>query len=253
MKSFNQKNYIIFAGTSTVGQDLIRKLKIFNCNVFFTSRDQSKAQKIAEEFGYKYEICPDLSDFEAVDNIFKKAKEEFESIDGVVNFSGSILLKAAHQTKYQEYLDVINKNLTTAFAITRGCGKYITNGGSVVFISSIAGSIGIANHEAIASAKSAIEGLIRSAACTYAQKNIRFNAVAPSLTQTNLSKMITENEMMLKASQAMHPLGRIGNKEDVSRACSFLLNPENDWITGQVIRLDGGFSLKAKANIKSYP
>jgi NAD(P)-dependent dehydrogenase (short-subunit alcohol dehydrogenase family) len=249
MNSFNQKNYLIFAGTSTIGQNLIKKLKSLNCNVFFTSRNKEKADEISKEFGYEYEICKDLSDFNAVEDVFKKVKDKFGSIDGVVNFSGSILLKAAHQTKYEEYIDVINKNLTTSFAITRGCGKYLNNGGSVVLISSIAGSIGIANHEAIASAKSAIEGLTRSAACTYATKNIRFNAVAPSLTKTNLSSAITENEMMLKASQSMHPLGRIGEKEDISLACEFLLNPENSWITGQIIKLDGGFSLKAKAKM----
>lgn len=246
MKAFNQKNYLIFAGTSTIAKDLIRKLKIFNCNVLFTSRNKEEATKIKEEFGYDFEICPDLSDFDSVENIFKIAKEKFGSIDGVVNFSGSILLKAAHQTKFEEYLDVIHKNLTTSFAITRGAGEYMNNGGSVVLISSVAASIGIANHEAIAAAKSAIEGLARSAACTYAAKNIRFNVVAPSLTDTNLSKMITQNEMMLQASNKMHALGKIGSAGDIGRACSFLLNPENNFITGQVIKVEGGFSLKSK-------
>lgn len=249
MKAFDQKNYLIFAGTSTIAQDLIRKLKIFNCNILFTSRDQEKAQKVADEFGIEYEICQDLTDFDEVENIFKIAKEKLGSIDGVINFSGSILLKAAHQTKFEEYLDVINKNLTTSFAITRGAAKYISSGGSVVFISSVAASIGIANHEAIAAAKGAIEALVRSAACTYAGKNIRFNAVAPSLTDTNLSKMITSNEMMLNASNKMHALGRIGNVGDISRACSFLLNPDNSWITGQVIKIEGGFSLKSKISM----
>ena len=104
MKTFDQKNYLIFAGTSTIAKDLIRKLKLFNCNVLFTSRDKQKAQEIKEEFGYDFEICSDLSDFDSVEDIFKIAKEKFGSIDGVVNFSGSILLKAAHQTKFEEYL-----------------------------------------------------------------------------------------------------------------------------------------------------
>lgn len=247
MKAFNQKNYLIFAGTSTIAKDLIRKLKIFNCNLIFTSRSEDKAKLIKEEFGYDFEICQDLSNFNQVEKIFEIAKEKLGSIDGVVNFSGSILLKAAHQTKFEEYLDIIHKNLTTSFAITRGAGKYLNNGGSVVFVSSVAASIGISNHEAIAAAKSGIEGLIRSAACTYGSKNIRFNAVAPSLTDTNLSKAITQNETMLQISSKMHILGKIGNVGDISRACSFLLNPENDWITGQIIKIEGGFSLKSKA------
>ena len=246
MKAFDQKNYLIFAGTSSIGLELIRKLKIFNCNVFFTSRNEESASKIKEEFGYDYHICDDLANFENVDNAFNVAKESLGSIDGVVNFAGSILLKAAHQTTFDDYIDVVHKNLTTSFAITRGCARHVNNGGSVVFISSIAASMGIANHEAIAAAKSGIEGLVRSAACTYSAKAIRFNAVAPSLTDTNLSKMITENEMMLSASNKMHALGRIGNVGDVARACSFLLNPDNSWITGQIIKVEGGFSLKSK-------
>ena len=249
MKSFNQKNYLIFAGTSTIAKDLIRKLKTFDSNIVFTSRDKQKAEELSNQFGYNYQICQDLSNFDEVDNIFKITKEKLGSIDGVINFSGSILLKAAHQTTSEEYFDTINKNLTTAFAITRGCGKYMNQGGSVVFISSIAASVGIANHEAIAAAKSAIEGLTRSAACTYSSKNIRFNAIAPSLTDTNLSKMITENEMMLNASNKMHALNRIGNIGDISRACSFLLNPDNNWITGQVIKIDGGFALKSRVKV----
>jgi NAD(P)-dependent dehydrogenase (short-subunit alcohol dehydrogenase family) len=249
MQSFNQKNYLIFAGTSTIGSDLIRTLKSYNSNILFTSRDQEKAQKLSQELGLDYLICKDLSNFEEVENIFKTAKEKFGQIDGVINFSGSILIKAAHQTRFEEFLDVINKNLTTSFAITRGAAKYMENGGSVVFISSIAASMGISNHEAIAAAKSGIEGLTRSAACTYASKNIRFNVVSPSLTKTNLSKMITENETMLEASNKMHSLGRIGDAGDISRACIFLLNPENNWITGQVLKVEGGFSLKSKIKV----
>ena len=246
MKSFNDKNYLIFAGTSSIAQDLIKKLKIFNSNVIFTSRNEELAYNLKQETGYDFQICRDLSDFDEVEKITQYAKEKFDKIDGMINFAGSIMLKAAHQTSYEQYMDVINKNLTTCFAITRSAGKNMTDGGSVVFISSIAASIGISNHEAIAAAKSAIEGLTRSAACTYSSKNIRFNAIAPSLTKTNLSKDLTNNEMMLKASNSMHALGKIGEFGDISRACSFLLNPDNSWITGQVIKIDGGFSLKTK-------
>ena len=249
MKSFNDKNYLVFAGTSTIAKKLIKILKDFNTNVFFTSRDEHKASLIKEEFGYKYEICDDLSNFENVQKIFHSTKNHFNKIDGIINFAGSILIKPAHQTSYDEYFDVISKNLTTNFAITKYAASYMPHGGSVVFISSIAATVGISNHEAISLAKSGIEGLVRSAACTYATQNIRFNCVSPSLTDTNLSKSITKNEMMLKISKKMHALGRIGKADDIARACSFLLNPDNNWITGQILNVDGGFSLKSKITI----
>ena len=249
MSEFKQKNYLICAGTSSIAEDLIRQLKEQGANIFFTSRSKEKADNLAKKYNLEYKICEDLADFSEVENIFKLVKEKFSQIDGVVNFSGSILIKAAHQVKDSEYDEVINKNLTTAFAVTRAAGKYMTNGGSVILMSSVAANIGIASHEAIAAAKAGIEAMVRSAACSYATKKLRFNAIAPSLTETNLSKMITGSEMMLKISNSMHALGRIGNIGDVSRACMFLLNPDNDWITGQVIRIEGGFLLKAKAHL----
>ena len=248
MKAFENKNFLIFAGTSTIAKSLIERLKIFRVNVIFTSTNQEKAEIIKNKFGYEYLIC-DATDFVQVEEVFKKAKEKLGNIDGVANFSGSILIKAAHQTSYDEYLNVVHKNLTSCFAITKAAPKYMDNGGSVLLISSIAAQMGISNHEAIAAAKGGVEALVRSAACTYAAKNIRFNAVAPSLTATNLSKNLTSNETMLKASEAMHALNRIGKAEDIARACSFLLNPDNSWITGQIITVDGGFSLKNKVKI----
>jgi 3-oxoacyl-[acyl-carrier protein] reductase len=115
-------------------------------------------------------------------------------------------------------------------------------GGSVVLISSAAAMAGFANHEAIAAAKAGIIGLTLSAAATYASSNLRFNAVAPGLTQTPLTSSITANETSRKLSEAMHPLGRLGKPEDIARTIVFLLDPLNDWITGQVFAVDGGLS-----------
>jgi NAD(P)-dependent dehydrogenase (short-subunit alcohol dehydrogenase family) len=117
-----------------------------------------------------------------------------------------------------------------------------STGGSVVLMSSCAAGIGLANHEAISAAKAGIEGLVRSAAATYASTGIRFNAVAPGLVATPMARRITENEGALKASIAMHPLGRIGNAREIAAAIAFLLAPENNWITGQTLGVDGGLS-----------
>ena len=120
-------------------------------------------------------------------------------------------------------------------------------GGSVVLVSSCAARIGLSNHEAISAAKAGIEGLVRSAAATYATSKIRFNAVAPGLVATPMSKRITDNEAALKTSVAMHPLGRIAQPEEVARAIRYLLESESDFVTGQVLAVDGGLaSLKTR-------
>ena len=181
----------------------------------------------------------DARDFDAVDAVF----QSHAGISGAVNLAGSILLKPAHQTTAQDFDETIALNLRTAFALTRAAGKHMKNtGGSVVLISSCAAGIGLANHEAIAAAKAGVEGLTRAAAATYAGAGIRFNAVAPGLVATPMARRITDNESALKASMAMHPLGRIGQPEEVAQAIAFLLGADSAWTTGQVLGVDGGLA-----------
>jgi 3-oxoacyl-[acyl-carrier protein] reductase len=222
-------HYLIIAASSGIGQATVELLRLAGHTVFTTARDNTKITPDA---------MLDATDFDAVDKIFAQVGE----LDGVVNCSGSLLLKPAHLTTKEHYQNVIDASLTTAFAAVRAAGKHMNKGGSVVLVSSAAAMAGFANHEAIAAAKAGIIGLTLSAAATYASSNIRFNAVAPGLTQTPLTASLTSNEISRKFSEAMHPLGRLGKSEDVARAIVFLLDPANDWITGQVLAVDGGLS-----------
>ena len=114
------------------------------------------------------------------------------------------------------------------------------NPGSVVFVSSAAAQHGQVNHEAIAAAKAGVQGLALSAAASYARRGLRFNCVAPGLTDTPLTARITGNDMAAKASLAMHALGRFGQPDEIAAPIEFLLDPANSWITGQVLGVDGG-------------
>jgi 3-oxoacyl-[acyl-carrier protein] reductase len=229
--------FLVIAASSGIGREVVELLRADGHEVLTTARSNAK---ISPDF------VLDWADFNAVDEVFKQAGV----IDGVVNCSGSLLLKAAHMTSQAQYDEVIAASLTTAFATVRGAGKHMTNGGSVVLISSAAAMQGLANHEAIAAAKAGIIGLAMSAASTYASSNLRFNVVAPGLTETPLTQSITGNPTSRAYSENMHALGRIGTAEEVARAICFFLNPENSWITGQTLAVDGGLSRvrpKAKA------
>ena len=221
--------FLVIAAASGIGQATVKQLKATGHQVFTTARDQSKITP---------EALLDATDFEAVERVFQQAGE----IAGVVNCSGSLLLKAAHLTSKAQYQATIDASLTTAFATVRAAGKYLRNGGSVVLVSSAAALEGLANHEAIAAAKAGIIGLTLAAAASYAGNNLRVNAVAPGLTETPLTQSLTANESARKLSEAMHALGRLGQPEDIARAIVFLLDPANSWITGQVLAVDGGLS-----------
>lgn len=222
-------HFLIISASSSIGQATIHMLKEAGHSVFTTARNTNKITPNA---------VVNATDFDAVDEVFKQAG----NIDGVVNCSGSLLLKPAHLTTKEQYQNVIDASLTTAFATVRGAGKHMNNGGSVVLVSSAAAMEGFANHEAIAAAKAGVVGLTLSAAATYAPMNLRVNAVAPGLIETPLTAALTGNETSRKFSEAMHALGRLGKPEDVARAIVFLLDPANNWITGQVLAIDGGLS-----------
>jgi NAD(P)-dependent dehydrogenase (short-subunit alcohol dehydrogenase family) len=226
-------HFLIIAASSGIGQATTRLLVDGGDTVFTTARDNTKISPDA---------ILDASDFDAVEQVFQLAEQKSGPLDGVVNCSGSLLLRAAHLNSKSQYQSVIDASLTTAFATVRAAGKYMRNGGSVVLISSAAAMQGLANHEAIAAAKAGIIGLTLSAAATYSTSNLRFNAIAPGLTETPLTAALTGNPAARTVSESMHALGRLGKPEDVARAIAFLLDPANNWITGQVLAVDGGLS-----------
>ena len=173
-----------------------------------------------------------------------RAWDELGSLNGVVNCCGSLLLKPAHLTTADEWAHTLATNLTTAFHVLRAAAARMmrNGGGSIVLMSSAVARRGMINHEAIAAAKAGVVGLAQSAAATYARYNIRVNCVAPGLPRTPLTAALTASETSLKASTALHPLGRIGEAREVASAVAWLLDPEQSWVTGQVIAVDGGLS-----------
>lgn len=239
MKASTTQRVAILAPRSTIARAVAERLVQAGGELALVGRDLSGLD--TDTAGFAAEC--DLTGFAAVEAALSEANEALGGLTGLVNCAGSLLLKPAHLTSRQDFDATLEANLATSFAAVRAAARQLSDsGGSVVLVSSAAASFGMPNHEAIAAAKGAVEALVRSAAATYATKAIRFNAVAPGLVATHLSEKLVSNETSRKVSESLHALGRAGAPEEVASAICWLLDPQQSWVTGQVIGVDGGLS-----------
>jgi NAD(P)-dependent dehydrogenase (short-subunit alcohol dehydrogenase family) len=237
------ETYLIIGAAGGVGAELSRRLVAAGHRVLLGGRTEEPLRALAADLDQPF-VVVDAKDWGQTAAAVDFAVEQFGRLDGAVNLAGSIILKSAHLTSIEEWRDTVDQNLTTAFGLVKAAAPAIrkSGGGSIVLMSSGAAAIGLPNHEAIAAVKAGVEGLMRSAAATYASAGVRVNAVAPGLTQTPLTQRVWGNERGAEASRAMHPLGRLGTPGDIASAIHWLLSHEQSWVTAQTIAVDGGLS-----------
>lgn len=234
--------YIVLGATGGIGSALCRRLAARGAHLVLGARDPVKLESLVDEIGAQ-PCALDATETEAVNRCVTQTVEQYGRLDGIANCVGSLLLKPAHLTSDAEWHATLATNLGSAFATVRAAVRpMMKTGGSIVLVSSVAARLGLANHEAIAAAKAGITGLVLSAAASYAPRGIRINGVAPGLVRTPLTARLTTSEGALKASTAMHALGRIGEPSDVASAVAWLLDAEQSWVTGHILSVDGGFS-----------
>jgi NAD(P)-dependent dehydrogenase (short-subunit alcohol dehydrogenase family) len=232
---------IVTGATGGIGRALVHRLHRRGARLVLAARGAEQLTALAEEVGALAHPV-DVTDASQVDALVAAAIRAHGTIDGVAHCVGSILLRPAHLTSDADWATTMAINLTSAFHVLRAVVKQHRGAASLAFVSTAAAQVGLPNHEAISAAKGGLEALVRTAAATYATRGVRVNAVAPGLVRTPLAARITGSETALAASIKLHPLGRVGEPEDVARAIDFLLDQENSWITGQMIAVDGGMS-----------
>jgi len=232
----------IIGATSGIGKALALRLKD-KAIVVPSARNPEGLEALAREVACARPVALDATESSQVDAAAESVLSQYGRIDAVVHCVGSILLKSAHRTSDDEWHATIRTNLDSAFYITRAATRILQRqetGGAILLFSTSAAQIGFANHEAIAAAKAGIEGLALASAASYASRKIRINVLAPGLVETPLSRAITTNATALEASRQMHPLGRIGQPDDIARMAESIL--ESPWMSGQVVVVDGGLS-----------
>lgn len=237
-------SYVILGASGDIGSHAARLIVARGHRVLLAGRNEDALKALSQELGGAPYAKLDAGLSGPVDACVAQAVEAFGRLDGLVNCVGNFALKPLHLVTDADFEHDLAVNLKSAFWATRAAVRAMNKerGGSIVLLSSVAARFGMPNHESLAAAKGGVLGLMLSAAATYAADNLRINAIAPGLIQTKLTKSITDSAPMAQASANMHPLRRLGEPEHVARMIAFLLDPANDFITGQVFGVDGGLA-----------
>ena len=234
--SLKNKTYLIAGGSKGIGSALTQQLLDADATIHVYSRSEGDLQQSER-------LVHHACDFAGED--FASA-EIPETIHGVAYCPGSINLRSFRSLKLADFQDDFEINVLGAIKFLKGCLRGLKKGAdehptSVVLFSTVAVGIGLPMHASVAVAKGALEGLTRTLAAELAP-NTRVNCLAPALTETPLAANFFSTEEKRAAMNAKYPLGRAGTPSDLANMAAFLLSPKSDWLTGQVIGVDGGMS-----------
>ncbi|MFN5346621.1 MAG: SDR family NAD(P)-dependent oxidoreductase [Bacteroidota bacterium] len=222
------KNILLIGASSAIAQKLSEDLNNDHFTIYTISRTA-----LTSTNHYTYE-----------GTITDCTLPEFDfTIDGLVYFPGTINLKPFRSIKPSDVLQEFEINALGAFRCIQYYLKNLSmaENASIVLFSSVAAQTGMPFHSSIAMSKAAIEGLTRSLAAELAPK-VRVNCIAPSLTETPLAGRLINTPEKIEQSGKRHPLQRIGNTNDIASMAAFLLSDNSSWMTGQVLKVDGGMS-----------
>jgi 3-oxoacyl-[acyl-carrier protein] reductase len=225
-----QKNILIIGASSGIGEETAKLLLESGHNVYSASRN---APNTAVTTHFTFDVSnPDFSVFETLPL----------ELHGIVYCPGTINLKPFNRLNQNDFMNDFQINVMGAIGVIQNNIARLKASGdaSVVLYSTVAVQTGMGFHASVAASKGAVEGLTRSLAAEYAASNIRFNAIAPSLTATPLAKNLLSTPEKIEASNKRHPLNRVGTSAEIAAMTSFLLSENGSWMTGQVIKMDGG-------------
>ncbi|MGB0390215.1 MAG: SDR family NAD(P)-dependent oxidoreductase [Salibacteraceae bacterium] len=225
------KSYLIIGGSSGIGRSLSQLL----------------IEDGHEVYGTYHSNLPDFNQnkFQKLDVLEGEINLGSlpDKLDGLVYCPGSINLKPFGRIKAEEFVDDYRLQVIGAIKAIQSVMPLLKkpDQSSIILFSTVAVQHGFNFHSQVSASKGAIEGLTKALSAEFAPK-VRVNAIAPSLTHTNLSAKLLSSDQKIEANAQRHPLNRIGKPKDIAEMANFLLSEKSSWITGQVIPIDGGMS-----------
>ena len=245
MKLLEGKTVLITGGSRGIGKGIVKVLIENGANVAFTYASSSgPALELSEKLNSNETKCisykSDASVFSDCEKLIENVINDFGNIDALINNAGITKDNLLMRMSEEDYDRVMEVNMKSVFNMTKACQRtFLKNRrGSIINMSSVVGVKGNAGQSNYAASKSAIIGFSKSIALELGSRNIRCNVIAPGFIKTEMTDKLSEE--VIQAWNDNIPLKRPGESEDVANLCLFLASDLSNYITGQVINVDGG-------------
>ncbi len=227
------KNYLIIGGSSGIGKALVAQLASEGHQVYATYHSTEVTNATAGVQYHPLNVKDETLNLDFLP----------DTLDGVAYCPGSINLLPFARIKPKQFTDDYDLQVLGAIKVLQAVQKKLkaASNASVVFFSTVAVQTGFAFHAQVAASKGAIEGLTRALAAEFAP-SIRVNAIAPSITDTPLAGRLLNSDDKKDKNAQRHPLKKIGTPDNIAQTAAFLLSDKANWMTGQIIHVDGGMS-----------
>lgn len=247
-KELTGKVALVTGASRGIGRGIARKLASLGATVLVNyNGSEQKAQELATEIaaagGQAECVCCDVSDFAACADMVEQIIGKYGHVDILVNNAGVTRDNLLMRMSEEDYDKVLDINLKGAFNTMRHLSKYFLKqrSGKIVNISSVSGVLGNAGQANYSASKAGLIGLTKSVARELASRGVCVNAVAPGFIDTDMTQALSEKAR--EAGVAAVPMGRMGSVEDIAEMVAFLAGNRSDYITGQVICVDGGMAI----------
>lgn len=244
MTDLKGKTAIVTGGSRGIGAAIAEKLASMGADVaVIYAGNKDAADAVCEKCYASYGVtakayCCDVADFEAVKETVAEVKKDFGTAHILVNNAGVTRDGLLAMMKEETFDKVLDTNLKGAFNMIRHCaGLFIRNKeGCIINISSVSGLMGNAGQCNYSASKAGLVGLTKSVAKELAPRGVRCNAIAPGFIKTDMTGEQAENPLL-----NMIPLGKMGEPEDIAEAAAYLVTAK--YVTGEVLRVDGGIAM----------